>query len=140
MVSSQPQPSPAQASYRLRVPVQPTPFIGREQELTEIAASLDRPDCRMLTLMGVGGIGKTRLAIQVATKCQTDFADGVYFIPLQPVQSVEFLPAAMADTLQMTLAGQKPLSNRYATICVIRDRCWCWIILSICSGETDQDY
>ena len=108
MVSSQPQPSPSQAAHYLRVPVQPTPFIGRDQELAEIAACLADPDCRMLSLIGMGGIGKTRLSIQAAMKCQTDFGDGVYFIPLQSVQSVESLPAAMVDTLQMTLTGQKP--------------------------------
>ncbi|MBV7334805.1 tetratricopeptide repeat protein [Chloroflexi bacterium TSY] len=120
MVSSQPQPRPSQATHRLRVPVQPTLFIGRDKELAEVANCLADPNCRMLTLVGMGGIGKTRLAIQVATQCQTGFADGIHFIPLQSVQSVEFLPAAMADILQITLASQKP---PFQQICdSLRDR------------------
>ena len=120
MVSSQPQPSPSQATHHPRIPVQPTPFIGRDQELADIADRLVDPACRMLTLIGVGGIGKTRLSIQIATDCEGDFGDGVHFIPLQSVQSTEFLPAAMADTLQMTLAGQ---SSPFQQVCAyLRDR------------------
>ena len=88
------------------LPAQPTPFIGREQELTDITGRLTDPACRLLTLVGVGGIGKTRLSLQAAGLSQADFADGVYFVPLQPVQALEFLPFAIADALQFAVADQ----------------------------------
>ena len=57
-------------------PTPATPFIGRIEELTEIAALLADPTCRLLTLLGSGGSGKTRLAIQVAAQQSDDFPVG----------------------------------------------------------------
>lgn len=106
MDSGQPQAKHSQAASHLHLPAQPTPFIGRDKELAKIAGRLTNPACRLLTLIGVGGIGKTRLAIEAATVCQAGFAGGIYFVPLQPVQTLDFLPFAIADALQFSLAGQ----------------------------------
>jgi predicted ATPase/transcriptional regulator with XRE-family HTH domain len=81
------------------LPFQPTIFVGREVELTEIDVLLDDPACRLLTLVGPGGIGKTRLAMQVAADCAEQFDDGVYFVPLEPLDSPEFIVSTIADVL-----------------------------------------
>jgi predicted ATPase len=82
-----------------------TVFVGREREIAELRELLSDPACRLLTLVGVGGIGKTRLAIEAAAGMSRHFADGVYFAPLQAVQAAEFLMPALADTLDITLSG-----------------------------------
>src|SRR5690349_89565 len=64
------------------LPQPATAFIGRNCELEQIATLLTDPACRLLTLVGPGGIGKTRLALQVATNQQLHFVDGVSFIAL----------------------------------------------------------
>src|SRR6266487_5439778 len=68
------------------LPVLLTPLIGREQEVTSVCAELAHPRVRLLTLLGTGGIGKTRLGLQVATQMRDQFADGVYFVTLAPIR------------------------------------------------------
>ena len=89
------------------LPLQPTPFIGRSEELAEIAQRLNDPACRLLNLNGPGGIGKTRLALQAASEHIEAFRDGVYFVPLAPVSSAEFLVPAIADSLKFEFYGQE---------------------------------
>jgi predicted ATPase/DNA-binding SARP family transcriptional activator len=67
------------------LPAQMTSFIGRRHEITEVIALLRRPNVRLLTLTGVGGTGKTRLALQTAEFLTADFADGVWFIRLEAI-------------------------------------------------------
>jgi predicted ATPase/DNA-binding CsgD family transcriptional regulator len=81
-----------------------TPFIGRQSELADIGRRLAEPTCRLLTLVGAGGMGKTRLAIEAARQIQSS-PDGVYFVDLQSVAAVESLATAVADALQFPLAG-----------------------------------
>ena len=75
------------------------PFINRTREIAEIAQRLNDANCRLLTLVGPGGIGKTRLAIRVAANCIDQFDDGVYFAPLQPLDSPEFILSAIIDVV-----------------------------------------
>lgn len=75
----------------------PTLFLGREQEIAEISALLDNPSCRLLTLVGPGGIGKTRLAMEVATHKRALFSDGVYFVPLAALNQADDLLTAIAE-------------------------------------------
>src|SRR5436190_1402254 len=75
------------------------PFVNRDSEIVEITHRLDNPNCRLLTLVGPGGIGKTRLAARAATACAEQFDDGVYFIPLQPLDSPEFIVSAIIDVV-----------------------------------------
>lgn len=91
----------------LHLPPQLTPFIGRTREMTEIINRLTASACRLLTLIGPGGIGKTRLAIQVAIQVAGHFAQGVYFVPLQAVQSANFLITTIADALKVPLSGSE---------------------------------
>jgi transcriptional regulator with XRE-family HTH domain len=81
------------------------PFIGRELELTALGQLLCDPRCRLLTLTGPGGIGKTRLAIEVA-RCHKDlFPDGIWLIPLTPLNSSEYLIPTIADALNFKCHG-----------------------------------
>jgi predicted ATPase/DNA-binding CsgD family transcriptional regulator len=89
------------------LPSQLTLFVGRVEEISEIHALLANPECRLLTVVGVGGIGKTRLALQAAGQIADAFADGVYFVPLQPVTSMQFFVSAVADAIGFTPAGSE---------------------------------
>lgn len=89
------------------LPQQPTTFIGRDRELDEIAALLADPACRLLTLVGSGGIGKTRLALQAAAHHQPHFADGAAFVALTAIDSPDFLPAAIGGALEIPFFGSK---------------------------------
>lgn len=90
------------------LPTPATELIAREQELTEIMRLLDDPACRLVTLMGTGGIGKTRLALEVAA--QSHYTHGVYFIPLAPVSDAHFLVPAIADVIHFKTynSGDEP--------------------------------
>lgn len=103
--SPAPQP-PGPAPPRNNLPQQPTSFVKREQELAEIRQLLlDEPGCRMVTLVGPGGIGKTRLALAVAADVVGAFPQGVCFVPLIPVSRAEFIIPAMADALDFKFSG-----------------------------------
>ncbi len=91
----------------INLPVQTTPFVGRDEELAEISALLADPDCRLLTLIGPGGIGKTRLAIQAAAQISEDFADGVYFVALNPLTSPDYLTPTLAEAVGFSFSGQQ---------------------------------
>ncbi len=97
----------ATATPRCNLPPSPTPFIGRETELEVLAEYLVNPDCRLVTLVGPGGIGKTRLALQVAQAQVGMFAHGVYFVPLAAIQAAELAPAAIAGALTFSLSGHQ---------------------------------
>src|ERR1700690_281303 len=97
-----------------------TPFIGRTHEIAEIGQVLADPACRLLTLVGPGGSGKTRLSNEVAAPQSDAFPNGVYFIPLAPLDSVESIVPTIATTLGLSLgAGESP-TNQLLTY--LRDR------------------
>lgn len=85
----------------------PAPFIGREKDLDELGRLLSDPGCRLITLVGPGGVGKTRLAAEIARRKAVDFSDGGNFVPLHAVASLESLVSAIADTLKHPLVGQE---------------------------------
>lgn len=87
------------------LPQQFTSFVGRDQELTDIIRRLADPACHLLTLVGPGGIGKTRLAVQATAAATPHFPDGTYFVNLQQVQTEEYLLTAVADVLGVALTG-----------------------------------
>lgn len=90
---------PSVSSPKTNLPIFPTPLIGREREVEQLNQLLCDPQCRLLTLVGPGGIGKTRLAIEAATNLQTSFADDVYFVPLTSATSTRLIVPVMADAI-----------------------------------------
>ena len=91
---------------RNNLPVQPTRFVGREAEKAKIGALLTDPDCRLLTILGPGGIGKTRLSIEVASAQASRFDAGVAFVPFASVASPDFMIYAIADALDLAFYSQ----------------------------------
>jgi predicted ATPase/class 3 adenylate cyclase len=110
---------PALRSLDIRpnnLPQQPTPFLGREREVSEIVDHLGRPDVRLLTLTGPGGTGKTRLALQAAAELLDDFTDGVFFVPLATLTDPALVPSAIASTLAIREEGERSLTDRLADV------------------------
>ena len=85
----------------VKLPVPPSRLIGREHELEEIAAVLLGRDVHVVTLLGPGGTGKTRLAIEVASLQRDLFSGGVYFVQLASLSDPDLVPKAIADTLEV---------------------------------------
>jgi predicted ATPase/class 3 adenylate cyclase len=94
------------------LPMQPTPFIGREKEVAEITRLLERPDVRLVTLTGPAGVGKTRLAMQVAAELSEHFPNGLFLVPLATITDSEQVVLAMLQTLSISdSSGQTPLER-----------------------------
>ncbi len=91
------------------LPPDPTPFIGREDELERVAAFLDDPATRLVTIVGPGGIGKTRLALAAARAAlsKSRFGHGVYFVSLTPVTEPEAMLSLIADTVGYPLQSDR---------------------------------
>jgi predicted ATPase/transcriptional regulator with XRE-family HTH domain len=91
------------------LPASFTTLVGREPELSELAQLLLQPGCRLLSLLGAGGIGKTRLALEIASRLYSQgsplFVDGIYYIQLAPIESVERIIPAIASALAFTFSG-----------------------------------
>lgn len=91
------QSHPARTRSGLSLPTPSLPLIGRDGEIAVLKDLFTRPQCRLVTIVGPGGIGKTRLAIQLAAELAAQFADGAAFVALAPLASADALPAAIAE-------------------------------------------
>jgi predicted ATPase/class 3 adenylate cyclase len=90
------------------LPVQPTPLIGREQEVASVCGLLRHPEVRLVTLTGPAGVGKTRLGLQVAAELVDQFADGVFAAFLAPVSEPDLVISALTQTLGVVDTGTQP--------------------------------
>lgn len=91
-----------------RLPEPTTSFVGRTRELSSIAELLQRPDVRLVTLVGLGGSGKTRLALEVARRSGEQWRDGAAFISLAGISSQDGLVQGIADGLGVMPVGRDP--------------------------------
>jgi predicted ATPase len=91
------------------LPLQPTPFIGRQREVEEIKALLGREEVRLLTLTGPGGTGKTRLALQAAERAMGLFSDGVVFVSLASLTDPGLVPFTIAGILKVKERSGQPI-------------------------------
>ncbi len=97
------------AAARHNVPPQSTSFIGREEEIEVVRGILLRPEVRLVTLTGMGGIGKSRLAVRAVQTLLGTFPDGVWFVDLSPIAEPGLVPAAIAQSLGLRHAADRPL-------------------------------
>jgi DNA-binding transcriptional regulator YiaG len=100
--------APVRAEQKLTstLPFQPTTFVGRSTELAAIARLLANPACRLLTLHGPGGIGKTRLALAVAASEAAAFPDGVAFVALASISMPSQIVSTVGEALRLFFVGQ----------------------------------
>ncbi|MBK8904106.1 MAG: NACHT domain-containing protein [Anaerolineaceae bacterium] len=96
----------AKSAVRHNLPENLTPFLGRETELAQLAARLATPAYRLVTLVGPGGIGKTRLALEVARANLHQYPDGAFFVSLNGVTAASEIPNAIAEAMQLPFSGE----------------------------------
>ncbi|HET9223226.1 MAG TPA: tetratricopeptide repeat protein, partial [Roseiflexaceae bacterium] len=92
---------------RTNLPIQPTSLVGRDYEVKAAAAFL-RGETRLLTLTGPGGVGKTRLSLQIGAEMLDDFADGVYVVNLSAVSDPALVPTTIAQALRVVESDAQP--------------------------------
>lgn len=104
-----PAPATPRRDNRYTLPAAPNLLLGRLHAVGVAVELLSRPDVRLVTLLGPPGVGKTRLALQVAEEMQTHFRDGACFVPLAPLQDAGHVLAAMAQAIELLDSG-RPLA------------------------------
>ena len=105
-------PLPGRASRSAPLPAPLTSFVGREREVVAVARLLRRAEVRLLTLTGPGGVGKSRVALEVGRQAADDFADGVAFVPLAAVDDPALVAPTVAHALDVREAGDETVGDR----------------------------
>lgn len=113
-----PRAEPRRAGAHL--PQSSTPILGRDRDEAVARRLLAYPDVRLLTLTGVGGVGKTRLALEIAARTTLDYADGVFFVPLAAIRDPAQVPGAMGGAMDVREEGDTPLHDRLIERCGAR--------------------
>ena len=112
------------------LPLQVSSFIGRTRELEQTAAALGK--ARMVTLTGVGGVGKTRLALQVAEQVLPRFDDGAWLCELAPIRDAAGVDDAVAAVFSGPPGAARAPAMHWSSSCATRSCCWCSTTVSIC--------
>ena len=108
-----PQQAPSAGhAHTHNLPLQPTQLLGREQEVAAVCALLRRPEVRLVTLTGPGGIGKTRLGLEAATDLLDVFAYRVSFVSFASIRDPDLVIPALAQMLGLKETGERPLLER----------------------------
>lgn len=106
------EPNPRVSVLPRNLPEKGMSFLGRDAEILEITNTLDNVNCRLISLVGPGGIGKTSLAIEIAKITTDRFKNGVVFIPLASVTSAEFLLSSIAESAQIAIVASKDIFSQ----------------------------
>jgi predicted ATPase/class 3 adenylate cyclase len=114
-------------TYPNNLPVQLTSFVGRDHEVAEIGALLGKS--RLVTLVGAGGVGKTRIALQAAANILESYPDGVWIVELAPLTDPRFIPGAVASALGITLPQE---GDPIAVLCAALRPKTAFVILDNC--------
>jgi predicted ATPase/class 3 adenylate cyclase len=127
-------------TFRHNLPLQRTTFIGREREIAKIREQLAAH--RLVTLTGIGGAGKTRLALQVGAELLDDFADGVFFVDLGPVSDPDAIVPAIARAVGLQLGvdlgnGAGPAGSPEQRLLAFLSHRTCLVILDNCEHLLD---
>ena len=101
----------ARERISLPLPAQPTPFLGRQSEINQLTQRLIQPHTRLITILGPGGVGKTRLALEVARQLDSTYLEGAVFVPLAE-SSPDNMLETIASALQLPLRGARPPLDR----------------------------
>jgi predicted ATPase/class 3 adenylate cyclase len=96
------------------LPVEPMPLVGRERELRDAMSLLEREEIRLLTLTGPGGVGKTRLALQLAAELVGEYEDGVFLVDLASIRDPELVVPTIGRTVGLSEAGGRPVAEALA--------------------------
>ncbi len=105
---------PLKSLYRVTLPVPQTAFLGREEEVGEVAALLARADARLVSLTGPGGTGKTRLALQAAAETSGNYPDGVFWVGLAPLRDATLALSTLAQALGVPEQAERSLLETLA--------------------------
>ncbi len=113
---SEARPGMPRAEPMWKVPTSFRPLLGREQDVVAICALLSRSEARLVTLVGTGGVGKTRLSLEVATRVRDAFADGVCFVGLAAISDPDLVLPTIAYELGVQEGGVQPLPEQVVKV------------------------
>jgi predicted ATPase/DNA-binding SARP family transcriptional activator len=103
---------PQNTTVQHNLPQLTTRFVGRKRELAQVSAQLQNPECRLLCVVGLGGVGKTRFALEAVRQHLDEFPDGVWFVPLVGIESAQLLISALAAAVGLQFSGSSPLETQ----------------------------
>ena len=116
--------APLQAQRLGNLPLPRTPLVGRRDETRQIVDALAQTP--LLTLTGPGGVGKTRLAVEVARTVVPSYGDGAFFVGLASVDDPDTVAAVVARTLGLPRSRARPRPTRSCAACATASCSWCW--------------
>ena len=124
------------------LPISLTPFVGRQNELEQIHQLLADPTCRMVTLTGAGGVGKTRLALKVANEVQGNYPQGAWLVELASLSEAELVPQTVATVFDLRPGGERSILSalidhlRARNLLLVLDNCE--HLVSTCASLTNS--